>query len=389
MPFDLRRVGVAFAGAAAFINLYAPQAVLPFMAQEFGASAAEASLILTAGSLAVALTAPFTGVAADVLGRKWVICGAIALMLIPSVMVALAPTLQALIFWRFIQGLLLPPIFAVTIAYVGDEWPAHQATGVIGTYAAASGFGGFLGRFVPGILSDYIGWRGGFLVISALTLLCLVMVLLFLPRERKFKRASNLSASLGAMVNHLKNPLLISIFAVGFGVLFNFMAVFTYVNFHLAAPPFNASAAFLGSIFVVYLGGSLLTPWTGIAVSRFGRRNFVLGVLAVWVAGLLAMLIPSIPVIIAGLVICATCGFLSQASSTSYVAISAKGGTSSAVGVYVLFFYIGGSFGAYLPGLAWDAAGWPAAIAMVIAMVLIMATVVALTWEGKPGRVAQ
>ena len=70
MSFDLRRVGVVFAGAAAFLNLYAPQAILPFMAQEFSASAADASLILTAGTLAVALTAPFTGVASDVLGRK-------------------------------------------------------------------------------------------------------------------------------------------------------------------------------------------------------------------------------------------------------------------------------------------------------------------------------
>jgi predicted MFS family arabinose efflux permease len=158
------------------------------------------------------------------------------------------------------------------------------------------------------------------------------------------------------------------------------------VNFHLAAPPFNRSAAFLGTIFLVYLGGSLLTPWTGVAVSRFGRRNFVLGVLVVWIAGLLVMLIPSIPVIIFGLVLCATCGFLSQASSTSYVAISAKGGTSSAVGLYVMFFYIGGSAGAYLPGLAWDTFGWPSTIAMVAVIIAIMGAVVARTWEGKIGR---
>ena len=132
MTFDRRRVGVAFAAIGAFLHLYAPQAILPFMAQEFGARAADASLILTAGSLAVAFTAPFTGVAADVLGRKWVIAGAILLLIVPTVMAALAPSLHALIFWRFVQGLLLPPIFAVTIAYVGDEWPAREATGVIG-----------------------------------------------------------------------------------------------------------------------------------------------------------------------------------------------------------------------------------------------------------------
>jgi predicted MFS family arabinose efflux permease len=381
MPLDLRRVGVAFAGAAAFLNLYAPQAILPFMAREFGASAADASLILTAGTLAVALTAPFTGIAADVLGRKWVIAGAMLLLLVPTVMAALAPSLSALIFWRFMQGLLLPPIFAVTIAYVGDEWPASEATGVIGIYASAAGMGGFLGRFLPGILADSIGWRGGFLVIAALTLVCLLAVLALLPRERQFVRASNLAASLRQMLNHLHNRKLVATYAVGFGVLFNFMAVFTYVSFYLAAPPFNRSAAFLGSIFVVYLGGSLLTPWTGFAVKWFGRRAFVIGVLLTWICGLLVMLVPSLPVIIAGLVVVATCGFLCQAASTSYVAISAQGGTSAAVGLYVLFFYIGGSFGAYLPGLAWEAAGWPATVAMVVGMIALMTAIVARAWE--------
>jgi predicted MFS family arabinose efflux permease len=382
MALDTRRIAVAFAGAASFINLYTPQAILPFMAQEFSASAADASLILTAGSLAVALTAPFSGAAADVLGRKWVIAGAMLLLIVPTTMCALAPTLEALIFWRFVQGLLLPPIFAVTVAYVGDEWPPQEATGVIGLYAAASGFGGFLGRFLPGMLADHIGWRGGFLVMAGLTAVCFLTVTALLPREKKFVRASNLAASLKQMLNHLRNTRLLAIYAVGFCVLFNFMAVFTYVNFHLAAPPFNASAAFLGSIFVVYLGGSLLTPWIGFAVARLGRRNFALGVFALWIAGLVVMLAPSIPLIVLGLLICAICGFLTQASSTSYVAVSAKSGTSAAVGLYVMLYYIGGSLGAYIPGLTWEAAGWPAVLAMVSAMICLIGVIVARWWEG-------
>ena len=76
-----------------------------------------------------------------------------ALLLIPATMTALAPTLNQVIFWRFVHGLLLPPIFAVTIAYIGDEWPPGEANGVFGIYASASSVGGFLGRFVPGMLT--------------------------------------------------------------------------------------------------------------------------------------------------------------------------------------------------------------------------------------------
>ena len=63
---------------------------------------------------------------------------------------AFAGSVPELIFWRFAQGLLLPPIFAVTVAYIGDEWPPAEAAGVVGIYGSGSALGGFCGRFVPG-----------------------------------------------------------------------------------------------------------------------------------------------------------------------------------------------------------------------------------------------
>ena len=71
--FAVRRLAVGLAGYCAFINLYSPQAILPLLSVEYGAGAAEISTIMAAGTLAVALTAPFTGTVADVLGRKRVI----------------------------------------------------------------------------------------------------------------------------------------------------------------------------------------------------------------------------------------------------------------------------------------------------------------------------
>jgi MFS family permease len=50
-------------------------------------------------------------------------------------------------------------------------------------------------------------------------------------------------------------------------------------------------------------------------------------------------------IIIAGLAVCAACGLLCQAVSTSYVITTAKEGRSSAVGLYASIFYIGGSAG--------------------------------------------
>lgn len=378
---DRRRYAVALAGAGAFLNLYSPQAVLPLLGKEFGATEGGIALIMFASTFAIAFTAPFTGVIADVLGRKRVITAAMIALVIPTVMTAFAPSLEAMIFWRFVQGLVLPPIFAVTIAYIGGEMPADEATGMTGIYTAGCALGGFSGRFLTGLLAEPIGWRNAFLVDAALTAACALAVIVLLPRERQFVRAANLKTSLRQMIAHLRNPQLMATFAVGFGVLFNFIATFTFVSFHLAAPPFNLSPAALGGIFTVYLIGTIVSPWVGKGVSHFGRRHFVTVVIAAWMAGGLLTLVPWLPAVIVGLAIAAAAGMLCQASSQSYVATHSKTGISSAIGLYVTAFYIGGSVGAFLPGLLWHVWKWPGTVVQVLVMQAIMMLVVWLAWS--------
>jgi MFS transporter, YNFM family, putative membrane transport protein len=378
-----RSTAVALAGFCTFINLYSPQALLPSLAAEFSVSAAAISATMTAGTLAVALTAPFSGAVADVIGRKRVITAAMLVLVFPTLMIALATDVPSLIFWRFVQGLAMPSIFAVIIAYIGDEWPASEVAGMAGIYTSGASVGGFSGRFVTGVLADLIGWRGAYVVLALLTLASACAVAALLPRERKFVRSESLAASLRQMVRHLRNPQLVATYAVGFGTLFNFILTFTYINFVLAAPPFSFSATLLGSIFLVYLLGAAITPMTGRFIYRLGRRPFMIGNCAVWVGGIALTLIPSLSAIIAGLAICAVCGLISQAISTGYVTLTAQEGRSSAVGLYVTFFYVGGSFGAFLGGIAWEQAGWAACVALVGAMVAAIAVVVTLIWRDR------
>jgi len=385
MALDARTLAVPMAGFAAFVNLYSPQALLPTLAHEFSVSAGEISTLITAATVAIALTAPFTGALADVLGRKRLITAAMFAMLVPTLCMTLASSVPQLIFWRFVQGLLVPPIFTVSLAYIGEEWPPGDVTRIAGLYTAGSSFGGFCGRFVTGGVADLINWRASFGATALLTLAGAIVVAVALPRERQFVRSAGFLASARQMLAHLCDRRLLAIYAVGFGVLFNFTAVFTYVNFHLAAPPYLFPPTLLGAIFVTYLAGSLLVPWIGRAVALFGRRPFVLGVIAVWIAGDLLLLASPAAIIIAGLAVCAACGLLCQAVSTSYVITTAKEGRSSAVGLYASIFYIGGSAGAFLAGLAWNAAGWSGCVATIAIMQVIVAMVVAFAWERSRG----
>src|SRR5437660_764645 len=147
MAFDCRRLAIATAGFSTFLHLYAPQALLPELAREFSVGPAQISAMITAGTLAIALTAPFTGAAADVLGRKRLITVAMFAVTVPMVMATVSRDVDTIIAWRFIQGLLLPPIFTVVLAYIGDEWPPAEVAGVAGLYVSGSSLGGFCGRF--------------------------------------------------------------------------------------------------------------------------------------------------------------------------------------------------------------------------------------------------
>src|SRR5436305_7583020 len=287
MNQSFRRAAVGIPGFCAFFNLYGPQSLLPSLAREFDASPAQISLTVTATTLAIALSAPFAGTVADVLGRKRVIAAAMMMATIPLIMIALAPSLPALVFWRFVLGLALPPIFTVVVAYIGEEWPPAQAMGAMGVYMAATSVGGFAGRLVSGLLADLVGWATGFLMTASMTFACGLAVALILPRERHFTRSEGLAVSGRQMLAHLRNPQLLATYAVGFGTPFTVFALFTYVNFLLAAPPFGLTPTLLGSVFMTYLAGSFTVLWLGRAVARFGRRTMVLAAIATWSVGAL------------------------------------------------------------------------------------------------------
>jgi MFS family permease len=153
------------------------------------------------------------------------------------------------------------------------------------------------------------------------------------------------------------------------------------VSFHLAAPPYLFPPTLLGALFFTYLVSSPFLPWVGRAIALFGRRRLMLGLIALWIVGALLLLTPPVTVILLGLTLCAFCGMLCQTISTGYVTMTAKEGRSSAVGLYASIFYVGGSAGALLTGIAWTLAGWGGCVAVIAAMLVIMAAIVVVGWD--------
>jgi MFS family permease len=245
---------VVLAGFCAFLALYAPQPLLPLLAAAFGKTAASISFTVTVSTIAVALAAPLAGAAADRLGRRNLIVWAAFLVAVPTLLAATSRTFGQLLFWRGLQGLFTPGIFAVTVAYINEEWDEGGGA-AMAAYVSGTVLGGFCGRTMSALVAAHWSWRWSFVWLGALNAAEAVAIWVWLPAGRRLARPGSTVSALRAIARHLRNPKLVATYAVGFCVLFTLLTTFTYVNFYLASPPFRLSTAALGWVFVVYLVG--------------------------------------------------------------------------------------------------------------------------------------
>jgi MFS transporter, YNFM family, putative membrane transport protein len=81
-------------------------------------------------------------------------------------------------------------------------------------------------------------------------------------------------------------------------------------------------------------------------------------------AGLLLTLIKSLPTVIVGLAIFSSGVFVAQAAATVQTGAIAGRARSSAAGLYVTFYYLGGSLGATLTDWSWRWKKWPGCVAL-------------------------
>jgi MFS transporter, YNFM family, putative membrane transport protein len=368
---DKTTVATMLAGMCTFLNVYCTQPLLPLLRQLFQASELQVSFTVSATILAVAITAPFIGMIAERRGRKKIIVPSLFLLTIPTALAATSTSLRALILWRFAQGLFVPGVIAVMLAYINEEWAGRGVGRAMSSYVTGTVIGGFLGRFISGMVAAHWHWRATFIVLAVINLLGAVIVRAWLPPAKNFVRAEHLREVIEHAAAHLRNKRLLANFGMGASVLFALVGCFTYANFYLAAPPFRLNSAQLGSIFFVYLLGVVVTPQAGRFLDHFGFRHTSTVYCTMMILGLSLTLIHSLPIVITGLAIFSSGVFIAQAAATVQTGAIAGRARSSAAGLYVTFYYLGGSVGATLTDWFWQWKAWPGCVALLGAVSLL------------------
>jgi YNFM family putative membrane transporter len=346
----------------AYADMYITQPILPVLSREFGVGPARAGMTVSAVVLAIAGASAFYGPLADALGRRRVIAAALGLLALATAACALAPSLPALVALRALQGLFVPGMTAVSVAYAGDRWDAVELRAVVGGLIGASVVGGLVGRVGAGAITAHAGWRTAFVVFSVITALAAIGV----GRELSPLRASpasGLGAAWRGMADHLRNRRLIGAYLVGATMFFGWIGLFTYLPYLLSAPPFNLSTGLVSSVFLVYAVGVVVSPLAGQLSTRVAPTRLVAIGLAVEAIGLLATFHASLATIVVGLLLVVAGTFTAQAVVPAFVNQQARRDKGGASALYLAFYYLGGTLGSLLPGLAWERWGWPGVLA--------------------------
>ena len=91
------------------------------------------------------------------------------------------------------------------MAYINEEWPASEVGSAMSIYVSGTVLGGFLGRFIAGLVTAHYNWRWSFVVLGLLTLTGAVVVRRWLPPSQHFVRSEDATATLRAAVRHFGN----------------------------------------------------------------------------------------------------------------------------------------------------------------------------------------
>ena len=339
---------------AMFATMYSTQAILPQLGDSFGVSPSEAGLTISVLVVALAVGAWIWGPLSDRIGLRRSLTLASTLLVVPALVLPLAPTFALLLVARAAEGLVMPGLLTVGVGYIADVYKPRIGSRAMGYYVSTLVVGGLVGRLGVAFLTDLYGWRIAMAALAVLPAVAAVVV----RRSLEADPVRHLEPAVrGARLALLRNRTLIGASAAGASLFFGFVGVFSFIDYRLEAAPFSYSPSVASLIFVLWIFGAV-GPAAGTLSGRVGWRRVAVAGLVTALTGVVLTLSGATPMIVLGLALFAAAMFAGVTACQLGVASSTDQNRGFATAVYFSAYYIAGALGGYLPGLAWQAWGW-------------------------------
>ena len=369
----LRSLVIGLTAFLTVVDLFATQAILPSLTRHYNVTPAAMGFAVNASTMGMAIAGLVVGLFSPRIERRTGILLSLAVLAIPTSLLATAPDLTVFTCLRIMQGLCMASAFALTLAYLGEQCSAIDAGGAFAAYIAGNVASNLIGRLVSAAVVDTLGLAWNFYFFAALNLTGAVLVYFTIKRAKPMHSTTMTQSPWAAMRDHWRNPKLRAIFGVGFCILFSFIGTFTFVNFVLVRAPLLLGMMDLGFVYFVFLPSVATTLLAGQFVTRFGTRPAIWGALLVAIIGLPLMLSSRIFEVLAGMVLVGVGTFFAQAAATGFVGRAAHENRGVASGIYLACYFLGGLAGSAVLGPLFDRFGWASCVAGVGVSLLVAA----------------
>ncbi|MFD1829940.1 MFS transporter [Streptomyces desertarenae] len=174
---------LAFAGIviASMQTLVIP--VIPELPRLLDASPGDTAWTVTATLLAATIVTPIVGRLADMYGKRKMLIGSLVLMVVGSVIAALATSLAPLIVARVLQGL-ASGVIPLGISIMRDELPRERLGAATATMSSSLGVGAAFGMPAAALIADKADWHVLFWTSAVLGVVALALVAVFVPASK-------------------------------------------------------------------------------------------------------------------------------------------------------------------------------------------------------------
>jgi MFS transporter, YNFM family, putative membrane transport protein len=350
--------GLMLGAAGMFAAMYSSQAILPELASDFDVTPSQAGLTISVVVLAVALAGWIWGPLSDRVGRRRSLLLASGLLVVPSLGAAVAPTFTTLLVLRALQGACMPGLLTVGIPYVAEVYVPGLGGRAMGYYTIALVGGGVVGRVGVGLVTSVAGWRIAFALVALLPLAGVILMRRHLPEAPVPERSGG-----RRIATQLANPAVLIPAITACAFFFAFVGVFSYASFRLQEPPFGFGPAATSLVFSLWALGAI-GPSAGRLADRFGWRRVALAGIGLAASGM-ALTLPSAPVtMLLGLAVLTLGMFTGVTAAQLGLAEAGPSDRGVASAIYFSFYYGAGALAGFVPGLGWEAWGWPGVIAI-------------------------
>jgi MFS transporter, DHA1 family, multidrug resistance protein len=217
------------------------------------------------------------GPVSDMVGRKPPLYFGLALFTVGSVGCAVAPGIEWLILFRFVQGIGASSVMVIPRAIIRDLHTGVEATRLMSTVILVLSVSPILAPLVGSALIVPFGWRAVFVAVTVIAVLGIALVALFLPEtrppaERIKVTVAAVAGGFGQLFRDWRFLGLTFIGGLGMAAFFAFLASssFIYID-HFGLDPMEYGVAFSANA-IGFIGASQLTARLG---ARFGMGRVV------------------------------------------------------------------------------------------------------------------